>query len=130
MPSLNPDIRRAAADQLVTLTPDPRFAHALSDPALLQAMLNQLTTSNIGLGNGGGPDYSQLAHAQMGPVSDMTDMNALAQGQGRLQQQDHDGFSMQLMVTCLQLLVALVQHCQEARGLLLQGSGRSDKPPN
>ena len=118
MPSLNPDIRRAAADQLVTLTPDPRFAHALSDPALLQAVLNQLTTSNTGLRNTVGPDNAQLGHGQS------------EHGQQQQQQQDHDGFSMQLMVTCLQLLVALVLHCQEARGLLLQGSGRSGRQPH
>ena len=117
MPSLNPDIRRAAADQLVTLTQDPRFAHALSDPALMHAIHNQLTSSNTDLGSGFGPDNAQLIHVQR-------------RSGDCQQQQDPDGFSTQLMVTCLQLLVALVQHCQESRGLLLQGSGRLGTQPH
>lgn len=50
MPSLNPDIRRAAADQLLSLAPDPRFAQSLSDTTVLHTLLGELTSTDNGPG--------------------------------------------------------------------------------
>lgn len=108
LPSLNPDIRRAAAEQLLSLAPDPRFAQALSDASLLHTLLHELISTDNSPGC----------------------CDQLVQGAGHSQaeaanQQLHQLCDMQLAITCLQLLVALVQHCCEAKALLLQSADRS-----
>ena len=111
MPSLNPDIRRAAADQLLSLAPDPRFAQSLSDTTLLHTLLCELTTTDNGLGC-----YDEFAEA--------TEPNE-AEGGQQMQQRLPGCANAQLPISCLHLLVALVQHCSEAKALLLQGADRS-----
>ena len=103
-PSLNPDIRRAAADQLLALAPDPRFAQALSQASLLHALLLELTRD-------GGRGESLASGI---PQNDETLAERQHQGAG----------DMQLGITCLHLLVGLVQHCPETKMLLLQGADR------
>ena len=112
MPSLNPDIRRAAAEQLLNLAPDPRFTQALSDASLLHAIHHSLATACTGLGDdhmaeqagsgGGGGDDAHAAGVQKPSV--MPDM--------------------QLPIACLHLLGGIAQHCSEGRILLLQEADR------
>jgi len=111
MPSLNPDIRRAAADQLLSLAPDPRFAQSLSDTTVLHTLLGELTSTDNGPGC-----YEEFAEA--------TEPNE-AEGGQQLQQRLPGCANAQLPISCLHLLVALVQHCSEAKALLLQGADRS-----
>ncbi len=108
MPSLNPDIRRAAADQLLSLAPDPRFAQSLSDTTVLHTLLSELASTDNGLGC-----YAEFAEA--------TEPDEAEGGQQRLP----GCANAQLPISCLHLLVALVQHCSEAEALLLQGADRS-----
>lgn len=107
MPSLNPDIRRAAAEQLMGLAPEPRFAAALSDAALLTAILREL------------PQGADPTAPEQGGRQAESGLNL-----GR-QQQGLGSSNTPLAVCCLQLLVRLVQHCQQVKALLLQDSGRS-----
>lgn len=112
MPSLNPDIRRAAAEQLLTLAPDPRFAQPLSDPALLLALLAELTTTQNGLNC----FYQEVAGQQL--------FQAEADQQLQQAMPSPVNVNMPLPNSCLQLLVALVEHCPEAKSLLLQDADR------
>ncbi len=111
MPSLNPDIRRAAADQLLSLAPDPRFTQSLSDTTVLHTLLGELTTTDNGIGY-----FEEFAEA-----TEPTD----TEGGQQLQQGLPGCANAQLPISCLHLLVALVQHCSEAKALLLQGADRS-----
>ena len=123
MPSLNPDIRRAAAEQLMSLASEPRFAQALSEATLVHAVLHELKSSNSGMSD----DYlSSAMLAEHAASKHETNQVQQQQQMQQLQEMVVDGFNMQLPITCLQLLVAVAQHCQEARTLLLQGSGRLD----
>lgn len=108
VPSLNPDIRRAAAEQLLSLVADQRFAQALSDAALLHA-IHQTLASTCGVESISSEAEQGAAdsHAQMAP-----------------QQQQADMPNMQLPIACLQLLVGIMQHCSEAKSLLLQEADR------
>lgn len=111
MPSLNPDIRRAAADQLLSLAPDPRFAQSLSDMTVLHTLLGELTSTDSGLGCS-----DEFAEA--------TEPNEAEEGQ-LLHERLPGCANAQLPISCLHLLVALVQHCSEAKALLLEGADRS-----
>lgn len=109
MASLNPDIRRAAAEQLLSLAPDPSFTPALSDPTLLHAIHQALTSTCTGQGHcpsgagvEGNADHAQPAMAGM----------------------QRDLPNMQLPIACLHLLGGVVQHCPEAKSLLLQEADR------
>ncbi|DBB03962.1 TPA: hypothetical protein ACH3X1_013032 [Trebouxia sp. C0004] len=110
MPSLNPDIRRAAADQLLSLAPNPRFAQCLSDTTVLHTLLGELTTTDNGLGY-----YEDFAEATAPDE---------AEGSQQLQQRLPGCANAQLPISCLHLLVALVQHCSEVKAVLLQGADR------
>ncbi|KAL0055596.1 hypothetical protein WJX82_002269 [Trebouxia sp. C0006] len=110
MPSLNPDIRRAAADQLLSLAPDPRFAQSLSDTNVLHTLLGELIRTDNGLGC-----YDEFAEAKRANE---------AEGGQQLQKRLPGCANAQLPISCLHLLVAFVQHCSEAKALLLQGSDR------
>ena len=107
MPSLNPDIRRAAAEQLLTLAPDHRFALALSDSVLLLALHQALTSACTHLSNG---QLEQEEHDSDGET-------------GLLQQQLEQP-NMQLPIACLHLLAGIAQHCSEGKSLLLQEADR------
>jgi hypothetical protein len=111
MPSLNPDIRRAAADQLLSLAPDPRFAQSLSDTNVLHTLLGELIRTDNGLGC-----YDEFAEAKRANE---------AEGGQQLQKRLPGCANAQLPISCLHLLVAFVQHCSEAKALLLQGADRS-----
>ena len=105
MPSLNPDIRRAAAEQLLTLTPDLRFAIALSEPPLLLAIHQALISACADPGS-----EEQLQHV----VRD-TALEA---------EQQIDMPNMQLPIACLHLLAGIVQHCLAGKSLVLQEADR------
>lgn len=111
MPSLNPDIRRAAADQLLSLAPDPRFAQTLSDATVLHTLLGELLGTDNGLG------CCEVFAEATEPDE--------AEGVEQLQQRLPGCGNAQLPISCLHLLVALVQHCSEAKALLLAGADRS-----
>ena len=110
MPSLNPDIRRAAAEQLLSLAPDPRFAPALSDASLLHALHQALAKACTGLSNDclGEPGLAG---------DDFQDQTAMLQLQ-------KDTPNMQLPIACLHLLGGIAQHCPEGKSLLLQEADR------
>ena len=129
MPTLNPDIRRAAAEQLISLASEPRFARALSEATLLHAILHELKNSTTGMGKEWLSDAALAEHAESNHEHNQPRQQHQQhqQQQKKLQEPSVDSFSSgQLPITCLQLLVEVVQHCQEARTLLLRGSGRSD----
>ncbi|DBA67372.1 TPA: hypothetical protein ACH3X2_001663 [Trebouxia sp. C0005] len=114
MPSLNPDIRRAAADQLLSLAPDPRFAQTLSDATVLHTLLGELLGTDNGLG------CCEVFAEATEPDE--------AEGVEQLQQRLPGCGNAQLPISCLHLLVALVQHCSEAKALLLAGADRLVAP--
>ena len=107
MPSLNPDIRRAAAEQLLTLAPDHRFAQALPDIALLLAIHEALTSVCTDLSKGQAEQVERTSNVETGML-----------------QQQLDQPSMQLPIACLHLLAGIAQHCSEGKDLLLQEADR------
>lgn len=109
-PSFNPDIRRSAADQLLSLTACHRFQQLLTEPAVLYDLLDQLTGNMhilTGFNNVVGSARESASHGYAS-----TDMQQLLIG------------DVQLPTACLQLLLALVQHCEETRELLLKDPDR------
>ena len=104
-PTLNADIRRSAADQLLSLTAHQRFQPQLSEPAIIHTLLQELTHSLPNLasccsnvrGTGASAEDSSMDEQQL-PVGDM-----------------------QLPIACLRLLVAMLQHCQQQTRALLLG---------
>lgn len=111
MPSLNPDIRRAAAEQLLSLASDPRFTPALSDPSLLHAIHEALASTC-------------QAHClwRAGLVED-EDGNGSHAHPATLEIQ-RDMPNMQLPIACLDLLGGIARYCPEAKSLLLQEADR------
>ena len=109
MASLNPDIRRAAAEQLLSLAPDPRFTPALSDSTLLHAIHQALTSPCTGQGHclSGAGVEGNADHAQPAVLEMQRDLP-----------------NMQLPIACLHLLGGVVQYCPEAKALLLQEADR------
>lgn len=112
MPSLNPDIRRAAAEQLLSLAPDPRFTPALSDPSLLHAIHQGLADPCSQQGN----DCLQEAGVSGDVDKDLA--------QPAMLEMQRDMPNMQLPVACLHLLGGIAQYCPEAKSLLLQEADR------
>ena len=112
MPSLNPDIRRAAAEQLLSLAPDPRFTPALSDPALLHATHQGLAGSCSDQGN---------VYLQEAGVNGDVDKD---RAQPTMLELQRDMPDMQLPIACLHLLAGIAQYCPEAKSLLLQEADR------
>ena len=108
-PSLNTDLQRAAAEQLLSLAAEQRFATALSEPALLHAIHGILTsTARAGDSNQDADDSHVTADVHQ-----------------------HETLpDMQLCIACLQLLVGIVQHCSEAQSLLLQDADRCEAADN
>ncbi len=74
---------------------------------MLHALLHELTISQSQLG------CYELDNEDVGTC------------QAESSQQLPGSVNMQLPITCLQLLVALTQHCSEAKSLLVQGADRS-----
>lgn len=102
-PSLNPDIRRSAADQLLSLAAHQRFQPQLSEPGVVHSLLLELTSS----------------------LPNLTSCNICTVGQGELvDEQQLPGGDTQLPKACLHLLVTLVQHCQPARALMMEDPDR------
>ena len=110
LPSLNPDIRRAAAEQLLSLAPDPRFAPALSDPCLLQAIHQGLA----------GPSNEEQGNDLLQKAGDVDEADA----QPAILEMQRDMPNMQLPIACLHLLGGIAQYCPEAKSLLLQEADR------
>ena len=105
--SLNPDIRRSAADQLLSLTAHTRFHELLSDPAVTHTVLHELTSSLRSL---------TCFHSSNG------DCSATVQGaNSRLStdEQQLPAGDVQLPTACLHLLLGLVQHCEQTQSILL-----------
>lgn len=112
MPSLNPDICRAAAEQLLSLAPDPRFTHALSDAPLLHAIHHILATACTGLDNN---SMGEQAGRGVGAGDDP---------QAAVLQKPSVVADMQLPIACLHLLGGIARHCSEGKMLLLQEADR------
>lgn len=109
MASLNPDIRRAAAEQLLSLASDPRFTQALSEASVLHAIHHTLCSA---LRN----DHE----AEQDGERDGGDDGA----QASMLHKPCTMPDMQLPIACLHLLEGIAQHCSEGKLLLLQEADR------
>lgn len=109
-PALNPDIRRSAADQLLSLTAHERFHTLLSEPAVIHTLLHELTNSL----------HSLTSFHSSGRDASATGANS----HHSTDEQQLPAGDVQLPTACLHLLLGLVQHCDETKRMLLSDPDR------